>query len=89
MEKGRARVPYEKGRIDIHSASAIAIENVTIEEGEDKPITISIEMTNPAGIFQVDNLLGAKIEGSGIEQYVHVEAKIKEGDEVRVVNFDL
>ena len=35
MEKGRARIPYEKGRIDIHSASAIAIENVTIEEGED------------------------------------------------------
>ena len=89
MEKGRARIPYEKGRIDIHSASAIAIENVAIEEGEDKPITISIEMTNPAGIFQVDNLLGAKIEGSGIEQYVHVEARIKEGDEIRVVNFDL
>jgi len=89
MEKGRARIPYEKGRIDIHSASAIAIENVTIEEGDDKPITIRIEMTNPAGIFQVDNLLGAKIEGSGIEQYVHVEARIKEGDEIRVVNFDL
>ncbi|MEE8355439.1 MAG: HD domain-containing protein [Candidatus Bathyarchaeia archaeon] len=87
MEKGRARIPYEKGRIDIHSASAI--ENVTIEEGEDKPVTISIEMTNPAGIFQVDNLLGAKIEGSGIEQYVHVEARIKDGDEIRVVNFDL
>ena len=89
MEKGRARIPYEKGRIDIHSASAIAIENVSIEEGEDKPITISIEMTNPAGIFQVDNLLGAKIEGSGIEQHIHVEARIKEGDEIRVVNFDL
>ena len=33
MEKGRARVPYEKGRIDIHSASALAMQNVTIEEG--------------------------------------------------------
>ena len=89
MEKGRTRIPYEKGRIDIHSASAIAIENVTIEEGEDKPVKISIEMTNPAGIFQVDNLLWAKIEGSGIEQCVHVEARINEGDEVRVVDFDL
>jgi metal-dependent HD superfamily phosphatase/phosphodiesterase len=89
MEKGRARVPYEKGKIDIHSASALAIQNLTIEEGEDKPITISIEMTNPAGIFQVDNLLGAKIEGSGIEQYVHVVARIKEGDETQVVNFNL
>ena len=46
-------------------------------------------MTNPACIFQVDNLLGAKIEGSSIEQYIHVEARIKEGDEIRVVNFDL
>jgi metal-dependent HD superfamily phosphatase/phosphodiesterase len=89
MEKGRARVPYEAGRLDIHSVSAIAIEKLRIEEGEERPVAIHIEMSNPAGIFQVDNLLGAKIEGSGIERYVHVEAHIKEGEETRVVNFDL
>jgi metal-dependent HD superfamily phosphatase/phosphodiesterase len=46
-------------------------------------------MDNPAGIFQVDNLLGAKIEGSGIEEYLNVEARIKDGDETRVINFEL
>jgi metal-dependent HD superfamily phosphatase/phosphodiesterase len=50
---------------------------------------IHIEMSNPAGIFQVDNLLWTKIKGSGIEQYVHVEAVIKEGDERRVIMFDV
>ena len=89
MEKGRARIAYEAGRMGIHSVSAIAIEKVKIEEGEEKPITIKIEMSNPAGIFQVDNLLWTKIKGSGIERYVHVEAVIKEGDETRVIKFDV
>jgi metal-dependent HD superfamily phosphatase/phosphodiesterase len=89
MEKGRARVPYEAGSMNIHSVSAIAIEKVRIESGTVRPIAIHIEMSNPAGIFQVDELLGAKIEGSGIERYVHVEAHIKEGEETRIVNFDL
>ncbi len=89
MEKGRARVPYEAGRMDIHLISARAIERVRIEEGEEKPITIGIEMSNPAGIFQVDNLLWTKIKGSGIERYIHVEAAIKEGAEKRVVKFDI
>ena len=89
MEKGRARVPYEAGRIDIHSVSAMAIEDVEIEEGEDKPIIIKIDMSNPAGIFQVDNLLWAKLEGSGIERYVRVEALVKEGGKSRLVKFDV
>ena len=75
--------------MDIHSFSAIAIEKVKIEEGSEKPITIYIEMSNPAGIFQVDNLLWTKIEGSGIESYVRVEAKIKEGEESRTLTFDV
>jgi len=74
MERGRARIPFEAGKVDIHSVSALSIEKVSLEEGEEKPIDIRIEMSNPAGIFQVDELLGAKIKGSGIERYVHVEA---------------
>lgn len=89
MEQGRARIPYEVGRMNIHSVSAIAIERVKIEEGKEKPIGIRIEMSNPAGIFQVDDLLGAKIKGSGIERYIHIEAIIKEGEESRVVIFDV
>lgn len=85
MEKGRARVPFEAGKVDIHSVSALSIERVSIEEGEEKPITIRIEMSNPAGIFQVDNLLGAKIRGSGVERYIHVEAVIDKGEGRRII----
>lgn len=85
MEEGRARVPFEAGKVDIHSVSALSIEKVSLEEGGEKPITIRIEMSNPAGIFQVDNLLGAKIRGSGIEDYIHVEAVIGEGEGRRII----
>ena len=89
MERGRARIPYEAGKVSIHSYSAHAIEEVKIEEGTEKPITLHIEMSNPAGIYQVDNLLWTKIKGSGIESYVHVEAVIKEGGDSRTLTFDV
>ncbi len=89
MEKGRSRIPFEAGKVDIHSISALSIEEVDIEEGEEKPILIKVKMTNPAGIFQVDNLLGAKIKGSGLEEYIHVEAVIGEGGERIIERFEL
>lgn len=89
MEKGRSRIPFEAGKIDIHSVSALSIEEVDIAEGEDKPILIRIKMTNPAGIFQVDNLLGAKIKGSGLEDYIHVEAVIGEEGKRVIERFEL
>ena len=89
MEKGRSRIPFEAGKVDIHSVSALSIEEVDIEEGEEKPILIRVKMTNPAGIFQVDNLLGAKIKGSGLEDYIHVEAIIGEGGERIIERFEL
>ena len=84
MERGRARIPFEAGRFNIHSVSAFAIKKVDLLEGVEKPITIRIEMSNPAGIFQIDNLLKAKIKGSNIEEYLHVEAVIVGEDESRV-----
>lgn len=89
MEKGRARIPYEAGKVNIHLVSATAIDRVAISAGEEKPVTIHVEMSNPAGIFQVDDLLWTKIRGSGIERYTSVEAVIKEGEESRVVRFDI
>lgn len=82
MEKGRARIPYKIGYINIHSVSALAIEKVEIFEGKEKPLKIIILMSNPAGIFQVDELLKAKIMTSGIEEMLEVEVRlIKEGKE--------
>ena len=72
MEQGRARIPFEEGKVDIHSVSALAIEKVEIQKGTEKPIVIHITMSNSAGIFQVDELLKARIRNSGLENHIHV-----------------
>jgi metal-dependent HD superfamily phosphatase/phosphodiesterase len=79
MAEGRSRIPFQEGIVNIHSVSASAIEKITIEKGDAKPIRIGVLMNNSAGIFQVDELLKNKLEGSGLEPYVEVEAAI-EGD---------
>ncbi len=85
MEKGRARIPFEAGKVDIHSVSALAIEHVEIQEGEDKPVTIRIRMSNSAGIFQIDTLLKPRIENSGLDNYIHVYAEITGEKERKII----
>lgn len=85
MSEGRSRIPYQAGKIDIHSVSAASIDRVEIVEGTDKPIQINIWMNNTAGIFQVDELLRQKLLGSGIERYVRVSAYLQNGDEKKVL----
>jgi len=76
MEKGRARIPFQAGKVDIHSVSALSIEKVSIQEGGEKPVTVNITMSNSAGIFQIDELLKPRIENSGLADYIHVVAEI-------------
>ena len=85
MSEGRSRIPYQAGKIDIHSVSAAAIDRVEISEGTDKPVQINIMMNNMAGIFQVDELLKQKLVGSGIEKYVIVSAYIEGDPEKKLV----
>jgi len=85
MSEGRSRIPYQAGKMDIHSVSAASIDKVEILEGSDRPVQINIWMNNNAGIFQVDELLKRKLLGSGIERYVTVSAFLVEGEEKRVV----
>jgi uncharacterized protein len=85
MAKGRSRIPFEHGRVSIHSLSAAAIEEVFIKDGETKPIGIEILMNNSSGIYQVDGLLKAKLRGSGLEPYVEVIAHIDTEAEKRLV----
>jgi metal-dependent HD superfamily phosphatase/phosphodiesterase len=85
MAKGRSRIPFEHGRVSMHSLSAAAIEDVTITDGADRPILIEIQMNNSSGIFQVDGLLKAKLRGSGLEPYVEVVAHIDTEEEKRLV----
>jgi metal-dependent HD superfamily phosphatase/phosphodiesterase len=85
MTKGRSRIPFEAGRVDIHSLSAAAIDKVEILRGETKPIRIVVTMTNSAGIFQLDELLKEKLHGSGLEPYVQVEATVEGEAEKKLI----
>ena len=84
MSEGRSRIPYEAGKIDIHSVSAASINRVEIAEGTMKPIQINIWMNNLAGIFQVDELLRHKLIGSGIEKHIIISAYL-EGEENQLI----
>jgi metal-dependent HD superfamily phosphatase/phosphodiesterase len=85
MEAGRARIPFESGKIDIHAVSALSIEKVEIIEGEEKPITIKITMSNSAGVFQIDELLKPRIETSGLQNFIHVIAEITGEKERKII----
>jgi len=85
MAQGRSRIPFQAGKVDIHSVSATAIEQVIIEQGELKPIRIVVRMNNSAGIFQLDELLKDKLEGSGLEPYIEVEATIEGESEKKLI----
>ena len=85
MAKGRSRIPFEHGRVTIHSLSAAAIEEVEIGDGAERPIKIEIHMNNSSGIYQVDGLLKAKLQGSGLERHVEVVASIDTEAEKRLV----
>ena len=73
MTKGRTIVPFQKGKVDIHSVSAMAINNVILEKGEEKPLRITVAMDNPAGVFQVQAVLEKKLSTSSLEDYVDIE----------------
>ncbi|WP_324661952.1 HD domain-containing protein [Haloarcula sediminis] len=74
MERGRSRIPYEHGGRGINTVSSQAIETVTLEPGDDYPVLVEIEMNNAAGVYQVDNLLKAKLHGSGLEGMIRIVA---------------
>ncbi len=78
MEQGRARIPFSEGDLTIHSVSATAIEEVTIKKGTAKPVEIVIDMSNSAGIFQLDNLFKPKLEHSGIREHIEVTVEVGE-----------
>jgi metal-dependent HD superfamily phosphatase/phosphodiesterase len=86
MAKGRSRIPFEaNSAASIHAVSAAAIEQVHILEGEAKPIRLVIEMTNSAGVFQLDQLFREKLKGSGLEPFIELEAEIEGEKEKRLL----
>jgi len=74
MESGRSRIPYEYGGRGINTLSSQAIKRVSLQPGDTTPVMVEIEMTNAAGVYQVDNLLKAKLEDSGLEEEIRIVA---------------
>jgi metal-dependent HD superfamily phosphatase/phosphodiesterase len=85
ITKGRSRIPFEAGAVNIHAVSAAAIENVTLKKGETRPVLIEVVMNNSAGIFQLDELLKRKLANSSIAPYVEVTANIEGETEKRLI----
>jgi uncharacterized protein len=85
MAKGRSRIPFEAGRVSIHSLSAAAIEAVHIRPPDAGKVRVEIEMNNSAGLYQIDNLLKSKLNGSGLEPHLEVIATIQGESEKRLL----
>jgi metal-dependent HD superfamily phosphatase/phosphodiesterase len=87
MAKGRSRIPFEAGSLSIHSVSAAAVDAVSIERGKTKPIAIVVEISNSAGLFQLDQLLLSKLQGSGLERHLEVNVRVAK-EEKRLLDED-
>lgn len=75
MSKGRGRTPYEMGNVNIHCVSAMSIAQVEISKGKGKPIGITINMTNSAGVFQVEEVLYKKLTTGVAGKYIEISAQ--------------
>jgi metal-dependent HD superfamily phosphatase/phosphodiesterase len=84
MTQGRSRIPFEAGKVNIHSVSAQAVDGVSIKKGTEKPVCIEIKLANSAGIFQIDELLRNKLKNSTLIPFVEVTAKIEGETERRL-----
>ena len=82
MARGRTRIPYRTGKVDIHSLSALSITKVEIEKGKRKPVQILVNMNNPAGVFQIEEVLEKKLKTSGIQDLVDIIA-LENGVQIR------
>lgn len=88
MTKGRARISTLL--VDIENVSNHAIESVHMNEGTNKFVDIKIVMTNPAGLFQVDDFVEEKLEPSGLKKYIDVKAyMLEKGVEKPFKTYDL
>jgi Uncharacterized conserved protein len=80
MTKGRGRMAFDSGSITIHTVSALSIERVEIVSGKEQPVEIRIMMSNSAGIYQVQEILGRKVAVGPLKDYVDVIALIEPGE---------
>jgi len=89
MAKGRSRIPFAAGSLSIHSVSAAAIEGVRLERGSECAIRVTVDMSNSAGLFQLDQLLREKLKGSGLESHLEIRARLGEEEKRLLTDFTL
>jgi metal-dependent HD superfamily phosphatase/phosphodiesterase len=81
MEKGRARIPMALSKApsvgDIHQYSAHAIQELRIIAGNKKPIRIEVLMSSEVGLFQIEEVLLAKIHASTAKPYIELFATLE------------
>jgi len=82
MTKGRARIPiilnYAPRAGHIHQFSANTIEEVKITAGKEKPVMIKVSMSSEAGLFQVEEVLLAKIDSSTAKPHIELYAQVND-----------
>lgn len=87
MTKGRSfiafNMQFEPEVGDMHRFSANTISRVDIGAGGNKPVRISIQMDNPTGLFQIEEVLMTKVKASPIMKHLEIEARI-DGEEPRM-----
>jgi metal-dependent HD superfamily phosphatase/phosphodiesterase len=74
VTKGRGRKAFDLGKVDIHSVSALAIDEVIIGPGESYPVEITVVMNNSAGIFQIEDTLTKKVVKGPLAKWITVTA---------------
>jgi len=74
MERGRSRIPYDRGNRGVNTLSSQAIHRVTLRSDDEIPVLVEIKMTDAVGVYQVDELLNAKVTGSGLEEEIRIVA---------------
>lgn len=74
ITKGRGRTSFDLGKVDIHSVSALAIDEVLIGPGQTHPVEITVIMNNSAGIFQIEETLTRKVVKGPLTNHITITA---------------
>jgi metal-dependent HD superfamily phosphatase/phosphodiesterase len=60
------------GSISIHTIGGVSIERVSIEKGKVRPILITVELSNSAGIFPVEEYVVPKVNAGALAEHTEV-----------------
>lgn len=86
ITKGRGRKAFALGSVDIHSISALAVDEVVIERGRNTPVLIDVTMNNSGGIFQVEEVLAPKVIRTPMRKYVELRASTRPQGEEQILS---